>query len=154
MILAIFQVIVLQKAVDHGPRKHQNRLSEDWSKFAFAARILLIDVLALSKMSTILPVLKLTPSKSLCRSCAVTAGIVVRRSIFAVLRIAFQFELPDPWLYSPERCAGEAGLNQSTGPQLTGHFIYSRTESLILPNRSLQHPHGDHHCCPTVHDDA
>ncbi|CAG7947333.1 unnamed protein product [Penicillium nalgiovense] len=114
LILAIAQVVVLQKAVDHGLGKHQDQLSEGdsqaWSKFAFAAHILLIVVLSLSKMSTILLVWKLTPSKSLRRTCAVTAGIVVGWSIFAMLSIAFQCELPDLWLYSPERCAGEGAL--------------------------------------------
>ncbi|OGE55087.1 hypothetical protein PENARI_c005G11104 [Penicillium arizonense] len=58
LILAIVQVVVLQKAVDHGLGKHQDQLSEGdiqaWSKFAFTAHILLIIVLSLSKMSTIL----------------------------------------------------------------------------------------------------
>jgi hypothetical protein len=120
LILAIVQVVVLQKAVDHGLGKHQSRLSEDdiqaWSKFAFAAHILLIVVLALSKISTILLVWKLTPSKSLRRSCAVTAGIVVGWLIFALLSIAFQCGLPNPWLYSPERCAGEVSIKPEHWP--------------------------------------
>lgn len=117
LVLSIIQVVILQKAVDHGLGKHQNRLSEGdiqtWSKFAFAAHILLIVVLAFSKMSTILLVWKLTPSKNLRRSCTVTVGIVVGWSIFAALSIAFQCGLPDPWLYSPERCAGEVSLIKS-----------------------------------------
>ncbi|KXG51261.1 uncharacterized protein PGRI_095220 [Penicillium griseofulvum] len=114
LVLAIVQVVVLQKAVDHGLGKHQNQLSEgdiqSWSKFAFAAHILLILVLSLSKFSTILLVWKLTPSKTLRRSCVVTAGIVVGWAVFAVFSIAFQCVLPDVWLYSPERCAGEGAL--------------------------------------------
>ncbi|KAJ5481874.1 hypothetical protein N7475_000686 [Penicillium sp. IBT 31633x] len=114
LVLAIIQVVLLQKAVDHGLGKHHNRLSEGdiqaWSKFAFPAHMLLIVVMALSKISTILLIWKLTPSKSLRRSCVVTAGIVVGWSIFAVLSIAFQCDLPDPWLYSPERCAGEGAV--------------------------------------------
>ncbi|KAJ5792529.1 uncharacterized protein N7503_008507 [Penicillium pulvis] len=114
LVLAIVQVVVLQKAVENGLGKHQSRLSEGdiqaWSKFAFAAHILFIFVMVLSKMSTILLVWKLTPSQSLRRSCVITAGIVVGWSIFAVLSIAFQCGLPDPWLYSPNRCAGEGAL--------------------------------------------
>lgn len=124
LVLAIIQVVLLQKAVDHGLGKHHNRLSEGdiqaWSKFAFPAHMLLIVVMALSKISTILLIWKLTPSKSLRRSCVVTAGIVVGWSIFAVLSIAFQCDLPDPWLYSPERCAGEVSIYHGTGLQLTG----------------------------------
>ncbi|GAB1199534.1 hypothetical protein APSETT444_008884 [Aspergillus pseudonomiae] len=114
LIFAIIQVVLLQKAVDHGLGKHQDRLSDGdiqaWSKFAYAAHLLLIVALSLSKMSTILLIWKLTPSKSLRRSCAIAAGIVVGWSIFAVFGIAFQCEMPGPWLYSPERCAGEDWL--------------------------------------------
>ncbi|EIT80598.1 hypothetical protein AO1008_07041 [Aspergillus oryzae 100-8] len=95
LILAIIQVVLLQKAVDHGLGRHQDLLSDDdiqtWSKFAYAAHILLIGAMSLSKMSTILLIWRLTPSKILRRSCAVATGIVVGWSIFAVLGIAFQF---------------------------------------------------------------
>ncbi|KAE8409852.1 hypothetical protein BDV37DRAFT_267498 [Aspergillus pseudonomiae] len=114
LIFAVIQVVLLQKAVDHGLGKHQDRLSDGdiqaWSKFAYAAHLLLIVALSLSKMSTILLIWKLTPSKSLRRSCAIAAGIVVGWSIFAVFGIAFQCEMPGPWLYSPERCAGEGAI--------------------------------------------
>ena len=115
LIFAVIQVVLLQKAVDHGLGKHQDRLSDGdiqaWSKFAYAAHLLLIVALSLSKMSTILLIWKLTPSKSLRRSCAIAAGIVVGWSIFAVFGIAFQCEMPGPWLYSPERCAGEVSIH-------------------------------------------
>jgi hypothetical protein len=116
LVLAVIQVVVLQQAVYHGLGRHQYRLSEDdlqtWSKFAFAAHILLILVLALSKISTILLVWKLTPSKSLRRSCTIIAGIVLGWSIFAVFSLAFQCGLSRPWVYSPERCAGEVSNAQ------------------------------------------
>ncbi|RAQ42671.1 integral membrane protein [Aspergillus flavus] len=114
LILAIIQVVLLQKAVDHGLGRHQDLLSDDdiqtWSKFAYAAHILLIGAMSLSKMSTILLIWRLTPSEILRRSCAVATGIVVGWSIFAVLGISFQCEMPGPWLYSPERCAGEGAI--------------------------------------------
>jgi hypothetical protein len=125
LVLAIIQVVVLQKAVDHGLGQHQDRLSQDqaWSKFAFAAHILLVVVLSLSKMSTLLLVWKLSPSKSLRRTCTVTAGIVVGWSIFAVFGIAFQCGSPDRWLYSPARCAGEVSVYHEISPQLTEYRI-------------------------------
>ncbi|KAL2835864.1 hypothetical protein BJY01DRAFT_238543 [Aspergillus pseudoustus] len=89
LALAIIQVVLLQKAVDHGLGKHQNKLGVGdilaWNKFAYAAHILLIAVMSLSKMSTILLIWKLTPDKSLRRNCAIAAGIVVSWSIFALL---------------------------------------------------------------------
>jgi hypothetical protein len=117
LILTIIQVVVLQKAVDHGLGQHKDRLSQEqtWSKFAFVAHILLVVVLSLSKMSTILLVWKLSPSKSLRRGCAITAGIVVGWSVFAVFGIAFQCESPDRWLYFPGRCAGEVSIHRKSG---------------------------------------
>lgn len=127
LIFAVVQVVVVQKAVDHGLGKHTTRLSKGdvqaWSKFAFAAHMLLIVVLALAKMSTILLIWKLTPSKSLRRSCVVTGCIVVGWSVFAVLSIGFQCGLPDPWLYTPERCAGEVSTNPGLGPSSTEYLV-------------------------------
>ncbi|KAJ5834323.1 hypothetical protein N7447_000349 [Penicillium robsamsonii] len=139
ILLAIAQVVLLQKAVDHGLGKHQDQLSKGdiqaWSKFAFAAHILLIIILSLSKISTTMLVWKLTPNKTLRRSCIVTAGIVVAWSIFAVLSIAFQCELPHVWLYSPERCVGEGVLFYPIG------VINILTEIIIvvLPFIMMQH---------------
>ncbi|CAI7569464.1 unnamed protein product [Penicillium pancosmium] len=114
LILAFVQVIILQKSVDHGLGKHQDRLSESeiqsWSKFAFTGHILHILVLTLTKLSTILLVWKLTPNKSLRRTCAIASVVVAGWAIFSVMSIAFQCEMPDTWLYSPERCAGEGAL--------------------------------------------
>ncbi|KAL3459002.1 hypothetical protein BJX64DRAFT_291664 [Aspergillus heterothallicus] len=114
LVIAIVEVVFLQKAVDHGLGKHQDQLSgasvQAWSKFAYAAHILVIFVMALSKMSTILLIWKLTPSKSLRLSCGVTAGIVAGWTVFAVLSLSFQCEMPGPWLYLPERCAGEGAI--------------------------------------------
>ncbi|KAL4938918.1 hypothetical protein BDV06DRAFT_231451 [Aspergillus oleicola] len=114
LIISIIQVVVLQKAVDNGLGMHQDRLSESdieaWSKLAYAAHILLIFVLSLSKLSTILLIWKLTPSGSLRRYCIIATGIVVAWTIFAVLGIALQCELPEPWVYLPGRCAGEGAI--------------------------------------------
>ncbi|KAL4781547.1 hypothetical protein BJX76DRAFT_359752 [Aspergillus varians] len=114
LIFAIIQVVVIQKAVDHGLGRHQARLSESSvetsSKFAFAAHILLIVVLSLSKLSTVLLIWKLTPNTSLRQYCTITAGIVLAWTVFSIFGIAFQCELPEAWLYTPERCAGEGAL--------------------------------------------
>ncbi|KAL4917738.1 hypothetical protein BDW62DRAFT_201525 [Aspergillus aurantiobrunneus] len=87
LIIAIIQVVILQKAVDNGLGRHQARLSDSEgqtsSKFTFAAHILLLIVLSLSKLSTILLIWKLTPNDTLRRSCTITTGIVVAWTIFA-----------------------------------------------------------------------
>ncbi|KAL4958114.1 hypothetical protein BDW69DRAFT_154670 [Aspergillus filifer] len=114
LIIAIIQVVVLQKAVDNGLGKHQDRLGESdvqtWSKLAYAAHILLILVMSLAKLSTILLIRKLTPSGSLRRYCTITTGIVVAWTIFAILGLALQCKLPGPWLYGPDRCVGQGAI--------------------------------------------
>ncbi|OJJ04897.1 hypothetical protein ASPVEDRAFT_86275 [Aspergillus versicolor CBS 583.65] len=114
LIIAIIQVVVLQKAVDNGLGRHQVRLNGDAletaSKFAFAAQILLILVLSLSKLSTILLVWKLTPNNSLRRTCTITAGVILVWTVFSIFAIAFQCQMPKSWLYTPGRCAGEGAL--------------------------------------------
>ncbi|KAL4794837.1 hypothetical protein BDV19DRAFT_364010 [Aspergillus venezuelensis] len=114
LIIAIIQIVVLQKAVDNGLGKHQDQLNESniqaWSKLAYAAHILLILVMFLTKMSTILLIWKLTPSGSLRRYCTITTGVVIAWTIFAILGLALQCELPEPWLYGPDRCAGRGAI--------------------------------------------
>lgn len=159
LILAIIQVVLLQKAVDHGLGKHQHGLGDGdiqaWNKFAYAAHILRIVILSLSKMSTILLIWRLTPSKSLRRICAGTAGVVMGWSIFAVFGIAFQCEMSGPWLYSPERCAGEVSIDTPEPARNCLDSLLSLAAGChILPDRNPQHPHGGHPRRPTLHHDA
>lgn len=67
-------------------------------------------VLSLSKLSTILLVWKLTPNNSLRRTCTITAGIVLVWAVFSIFAIAFQCQMPNPWLYASGRCAGDGAL--------------------------------------------
>ncbi|EPS27456.1 hypothetical protein PDE_02399 [Penicillium oxalicum 114-2] len=114
LVLAIVQVITLQKAIHHGLGRHQSVLDEGdiqkWSQFAFVSHILFVLVMCLSKISNILLVWKLTPSTKLRRNCVASAVLVGGWSVFAILSIAFQCKMPDPWVYSPERCAGKGAM--------------------------------------------
>ncbi|KAL4993813.1 hypothetical protein BDV10DRAFT_178165 [Aspergillus recurvatus] len=114
LTLSIVQVVVLQKAVDNGLGRHEAQLSKSQiqrlSKFSFAAQLLLVIVLSLSKLSTILLIWKLTPSRSLRQFCTITAAVIAGWTIFALFSISFQCRLPEAWLYTPGRCAGEGAL--------------------------------------------
>ncbi|CBF78153.1 hypothetical protein AN8727.2 [Aspergillus nidulans FGSC A4] len=107
-------VVVLQKAVDNGLGKHEAGLSESQiqrlSKYSYAAQLLLIIVLSLSKLSTALLVWKLTPSRSLRQYCTTAAVVIAGWTIFALFSISFQCQMPETWRYTPERCAGEGAL--------------------------------------------
>ncbi|KAK1140015.1 hypothetical protein N8T08_010924 [Aspergillus melleus] len=111
VILAIIQVVLMQKAVDHGLGRHVSTLKtpalHKASKFLYAAELIQVIILSSSKISTTLLVWKLTPNNHLRRACAITIGFTTAWTIFALFGIAFQCELPRPWLYSPDRCAGE-----------------------------------------------
>ncbi|KAL4740691.1 hypothetical protein BDV11DRAFT_184647 [Aspergillus similis] len=114
LTISVVQVVVLQKAVDNGLGRHEARLNKSQiqrlSKFAYAAQLLLVIVLSLSKLSTTLLVWKLTPSRSLRRYCTIVAVFIAGWTVFALFSISFQCQLPETWRYSPERCAGEGAL--------------------------------------------
>ncbi|PLB48980.1 integral membrane protein [Aspergillus steynii IBT 23096] len=114
LVLAIIQVVLMQKAVDHGLGRHFNTLKttklHKASKFVYAAQLIQITILSLSKVSTTLLVWRLTPNNQLRRACAITIGLTTAWTLFALFGIAFQCQMPHPWLYSPERCAGQGVL--------------------------------------------
>ncbi|KAL4817712.1 hypothetical protein BDW67DRAFT_158928 [Aspergillus spinulosporus] len=114
LALSVVQVVVLQKAVDNGLGKHETALSKSQiqhlSKFAYAAQLLSVIVLTLSKLSTTLLIWKLTPSRSLRQYCTIAAAVIAGWTIFALFSISFQCQLPETWNYTPERCAGKGAL--------------------------------------------
>ncbi|KAL4989440.1 hypothetical protein BDW68DRAFT_156778 [Aspergillus falconensis] len=114
LTISIVQVVLLQKAVDNGLGRHEAHLSESQiqrlSKFAFAAQLLLVIVLSLSKLSTTLLIWKLTPSRRLRQYCAIAAAVIAGWTIFALFSISFQCQLPEAWLYAPGQCAGQGAL--------------------------------------------
>lgn len=52
----------------------------------------------------------MTPNNSLRRTCTITAGIILAWTVFSIFAIAFQCQMPKPWLYTPGRCAGDGAL--------------------------------------------
>ena len=76
------------------------------SQFYYAAQLIHIVILSLSKLSTTLLLRTLTPSKGIRQSCTITVGLIGAWTAFAFFGIAFQCPLPEPWLYTPERCTG------------------------------------------------
>ncbi|OJJ66113.1 hypothetical protein ASPBRDRAFT_189152 [Aspergillus brasiliensis CBS 101740] len=111
LVLLIVEVVVIQKGVDNGIGRHMDTLSatalQKASKYLYAAQLLHVVILSLSELSTTLLVWKLTPHRGIRQTCRITVGLVAAWTIFAVFGIAFQCEMPDPWLYSASRCAGQ-----------------------------------------------
>ncbi|KAF9895272.1 hypothetical protein FE257_000175 [Aspergillus nanangensis] len=114
LVLSILQVVLMQKAVDHGLGRHIETLKatdvHTASKYIYAAQLIQVLVLSLSKLSTTLLVWKLTPIKGLRRACAITIGLIVAWTLLGLFGLAFQCQLPEPWLYTPDRCAGQGAI--------------------------------------------
>ncbi|PYH32046.1 uncharacterized protein BO87DRAFT_461082 [Aspergillus neoniger CBS 115656] len=114
LVLLIAEVAVIQKGVDGGIGRHIASLSDTAiqtaSKYLYAAQLLHVIVLSLSEFSTTLLVWKLTPHRGIRQTCRITVGLVAAWTIFAVFGIAFQCEMPDPWLYSSSHCAGKGSI--------------------------------------------
>ncbi|KAL6239537.1 hypothetical protein BDW75DRAFT_227166 [Aspergillus navahoensis] len=117
LTFSIVQVVILQKAVDNGLGRHEAQLIVTlslhwltWRSLQFAAQLLLVVVLSLSKLSTTLLIWKLTPSRSLRHYCTIAAAVITGWTISALFSISFQCQFPEMWLYTPRRCAGEGAL--------------------------------------------
>ncbi|PYI01626.1 hypothetical protein BO78DRAFT_455712 [Aspergillus sclerotiicarbonarius CBS 121057] len=114
LVLLIIEVAVMQQAVNHGIGSHTDTLTDTAiqtaSKYLYAAQLLQIVILSLSELSTTLLVWKLTPHHGIRLACLITAGLTTAWTIFALFGIAFQCQMPDPWIYSPSRCAGQGAV--------------------------------------------
>lgn len=67
-------------------------------KLVYSAEILLIAVLALSKLSTALLILELSPRKDIQRAALVTLCVIGVWTAFAILGDILQCGVPDPWV--------------------------------------------------------
>ncbi|GLA43951.1 hypothetical protein AnigIFM63309_002048 [Aspergillus niger] len=114
LALLIVEVVVIQKGVDNGIGRHIDTLSatdiQTASKYLYAAQLLHVVVLSLSEISTTLLVWKLTPHRGIRQACRITVGVVAAWTIFSIFGIAFQCQMPNPWLYTASRCAGQGSI--------------------------------------------
>ncbi|PWY86753.1 hypothetical protein BO70DRAFT_288405 [Aspergillus heteromorphus CBS 117.55] len=107
-------VVVMQKAVDNGLGRHLNALTDTAirisSEYTYTAQLIEVVVLSLSKISTALLVWKLTPHHGIRRACTITISLTAAWAVFALFGVAFQCEIPEPWIYSPSRCTGQGAI--------------------------------------------
>ncbi|GAA84580.1 integral membrane protein [Aspergillus luchuensis IFO 4308] len=113
LIIAFIQTLLTQFAVDHGLGKHASSLSTaDFSKYnklTYAAQLLLIPVLSLSKLSTCRLIHRLTPGQRIRRANMITIIVVGIWTVFAVFATALQCR--PRWEYLPSQCAGQGAIN-------------------------------------------
>ncbi|KAI2950778.1 hypothetical protein CBS147322_5282 [Aspergillus niger] len=113
LIVAFIQSLLTQFAVDHGLGKHSSSLSTaDFSKYnklTYAAQLLLIPVLSLSKVSTCRLIHRLTPGQRIRRANMITMIAVGLWTVFALFATALQCR--PHWEYLPSHCAGKGAVN-------------------------------------------
>ncbi|KEY80577.1 integral membrane protein [Aspergillus fumigatus] len=113
LIVAFDQSILIQIAVNRGMGKHRSEVPSDsldaYNKLNYAAELLLLLVLALSKVSTGNLIRSISPSKSILRwGFMVQIGLGVW-TLLALFGTAFQCRAPY-WEYSPSRCIGKGAV--------------------------------------------
>ncbi|KAF7592299.1 hypothetical protein BBP40_000430 [Aspergillus hancockii] len=103
-------VVLMQKAIEHGVGRHVHTLTTAAlhlsGKYNYAAQLLQVIILSLSKLSTTILLWNLTFNKAIRLACIITVGLTTCWTIFACFGIAFLCKLPTPWLYTPDKCAG------------------------------------------------
>ncbi|KAF4230410.1 hypothetical protein CNMCM6457_005986 [Aspergillus fumigatiaffinis] len=113
MIVAFVQSILIQVAVNRGMGRHRSELSngsfDAYNKLNYAAELLLLLVLALSKVSTGNLIRSISPSKSILRWCLMVQIGVGVWTLLALFGTAFQCPAPY-WEYSPSRCIGKGAI--------------------------------------------
>ncbi|KAH1821076.1 hypothetical protein KXW95_003063 [Aspergillus fumigatus] len=113
LIVAFDQSILIQIAVNRGMGKHRSEVPSDsldaYNKLNYTAELLLLLVLALSKVSTGNLIRSISPSKSILRwGFMVQIGLGVW-TLLALFGTAFQCRAPY-WEYSPSRCIGKGAV--------------------------------------------
>lgn len=76
-------------------------------KFQYASALLFILILTLSKLSMVVFFQGLTVRKRLTIGCRILLLAVLAWAVFSIFAIALECDLPDAWLYLPERCVGQ-----------------------------------------------
>ncbi|PWY66615.1 integral membrane protein [Aspergillus eucalypticola CBS 122712] len=113
LIIAFIQTLLTQFAVDHGLGKHASSLSTaDFSKcnkLTYAAQLLLIPVLSLSKLSTCRLIHRLTPGQRIRRANMITGIVVGLWTLFAIFATALQCR--PHWEYLPSQCSGQGAVD-------------------------------------------
>ncbi|GFN14743.1 uncharacterized protein AtWU_04543 [Aspergillus tubingensis] len=113
LIIAFIQTLLTQFAVDHGLGKHASSFStadfSTYNKLTYAAQLLLIPVLSLSKLSTCRLIHRLTPGQRIRRANMMNIIVVGLWTVFAVFATALQCR--PHWEYLPSQCAGQGAIN-------------------------------------------
>jgi len=92
-------------SVRHHERPDE-RAKTDEAQFQYLGQILLILVLALTKLSMTWFLRHLTQMKRIVVACNLLFGSVLGWATVSLFAFAFQCPLHEPWIYSPEKCAG------------------------------------------------
>ncbi|RAK98221.1 uncharacterized protein BO80DRAFT_412889 [Aspergillus ibericus CBS 121593] len=112
LVIAFIQSLLTQFAVDNGLGRHTSSLSSaefsKYNKLTYAAQLLPILVLSLSKVSTCRLIYRITPGQHIRQANMVVVIVVGLWTVFALFATAFQCR--PQWEYLPSQCAGEGAV--------------------------------------------
>ena len=67
--------------------------------------------MAFAKTSVIQLIMRLSQRRSrIHKACHILSGFVVLWTVFSILSLALQCRIPNPWVYTPQRCVGSGAL--------------------------------------------
>jgi hypothetical protein len=67
--------------------------------------------MAFAKVSVVQLIMRLSQRRSkIHTACHIANGVIALWTLFSILSLAFQCQLPDPWVYTPQRCAGSGAV--------------------------------------------
>ncbi len=129
--LAFIQTICVTLAVNNGLGRHRLALStssyDTYSKvcsnfimpndsvanslkYFYASELLLILSVAFAKASVTLLIVAIKPGEGVLRACYGVLAVVGLWAVSGFFALAFQCDLPRPWLSDPGRCINQQGL--------------------------------------------
>lgn len=98
----------------HHESERGSAVANGW-QYTYAASILFIVSMFFAKLSVILFLMAITPSKPIHRCCHVLSAIIAGWTVCGVFALAFQCQLPSPWMTDDNQCIDRYGLQLFLG---------------------------------------
>ncbi|KIW99849.1 uncharacterized protein Z518_10777 [Rhinocladiella mackenziei CBS 650.93] len=119
LAFAIAQTVCMQLARNHGLGKHRDIVSSEdfilYSKYNYASNILTVLTLAFAKCSVFQLILTIIPKRRIRLACHALDATIVLWLLTSIFALAFQCDLPHPWLLGGDRCVNLTALYDYVG---------------------------------------
>ncbi|KAK6369787.1 hypothetical protein LTS17_009237 [Exophiala oligosperma] len=119
LAFSIIQCIFVQISRNHGLGKHRDKLSShqffEYSRFNYAGQLLTIFTLICAKLAVSRLILTIRPKQPVRLATYATEGIAILWAVTSIFALAFQCDVPNPWIQGPGRCVNLKGLYYYVG---------------------------------------